>query len=530
MKIDCVVVGFNEMPIESFLKKYKGTRNFSGTYRHLLRQSIYFEGKRRSYSEVIASCIENATQKPCSLSIFEMPSFAVYYLSSYLRRKGIVAEPINFYNHDKNKLKRILLENNPDLVAISTSLYTESEPIQEIIAYIKRYNKKVKIIAGGIYVSGICNTTDYEQREWELCNIGADLYVNDFQGEETLSRVCQHLKDGNAELSDIPNLAYRNENNYVFTTRIPESNSLDDNPTEIMLESEKNFSAAFTRTSRSCPNRCSFCRYPFLGGEYTLQNFSSLKNQLDYFRKLGIKYLVFTDDTLNIPLDRFKDFCRMLISFKYNFKWFSYFRCSDADEEAFDLMKEAGCAGVFLGIESGNASILLNMNKSATIQQYQMGINQLKKRNIMTLGSFMIGFPGETKETAMDTIEFIKKVKPTYYSLQVYFHELVVPIANESEKYGLKSQGYSWYHNTMNWKEAGELVELGLNTIQESKYLPLYTFNIWSIAYYMSQGFTEEQINSFLELSGKMLVAGLKTDEPNYEELETQINNIFNPA
>ena len=88
----------------------------------------------------------------------------------------------------------------------------------------------------------------------------------------------------------------------------------------------------------------------------------------------NIQNVVFIDDTFNVPLPRFKDICRLMIRKNYRFNWFSYFRCSNSDEEAIDLMARSGCKGVFLGIESGSPHILQAMNKAATIEKYADGI------------------------------------------------------------------------------------------------------------------------------------------------------------
>jgi p-methyltransferase len=105
----------------------------------------------------------------------------------------------------------------------------------------------------------------------------------------------------------------------------------------------------------------------------------------------------------------------MMIRKKYPFNWFSYFRCSNSDKEAIELMAESGCKGVFLGIESGSPTILKNMNKSATIEKYAQGIAWLRQHDIMTFGSFITGFPGETDETVNETLDFIRQTKPDYY-------------------------------------------------------------------------------------------------------------------
>src|SRR5580692_8915848 len=77
---------------------------------------------------------------------------------------------------------------------------------------------------------------------------------------------------------------------------------------------------------------------------------------------------VFVDDTFNVPLPRFKKLLRMMIDKAWGFEWISFFRCSNADEEAFDLMARSGCIGVFLGIESGDQTILEYMDKHAKVE------------------------------------------------------------------------------------------------------------------------------------------------------------------
>ena len=62
-------------------------------------------------------------------------------------------------------------------------------------------------------------------------------------------------------------------------------------------------------------------------------------------------------------------------------------------------MARSGCKGVFLGVESGSNQILKNMKKGAIIEFYKDGVRWLREAGIVTVGSFIIGFPGETEET-----------------------------------------------------------------------------------------------------------------------------------
>ena len=63
---------------------------------------------------------------------------------------------------------------------------------------------------------------------------------------------------------------------------------------------------------------------------------------------------------------------------KYDFEWFSFLRVQYVDEEVARLMKESGCVGVYLGVESSNDTVLKNMNKKATRANFSEGIKNLR--------------------------------------------------------------------------------------------------------------------------------------------------------
>jgi len=85
-----------------------------------------------------------------------------------------------------------------------------------------------------------------------------------------------------------------------------------------------------------------------------------------------VEALIFIDDTFNLPVKRFKEILHILK--EYKFRWYSFFRAQYCDEETAQLMKESGCDGVYLGIESSNETILKNMDKKTTSRQNREGI------------------------------------------------------------------------------------------------------------------------------------------------------------
>src|SRR5690606_32386931 len=99
------------------------------------------------------------------------------------------------------------------------------------------------------------------------------------------------------------------------------------------------------------------------------------------------------------------------------------------------------------------------MNKMANVEDYKRGIALLKKYDIATYASFIIGFPGETEDTIKDTIDFIETAQPDFFRAQLWYYDTMTPIHKEAQKYGLFNSQFEWSHNTMNSGEAAEWVD-----------------------------------------------------------------------
>ena len=527
-KLDCLVIGYNRGSIEGHLELAKAGKEVSAGYQHVLANSARFLGKRGDYFDAINSALTAATGESSELHFGKMPNLAVNILASFLERHDLTADVINYFNGEQDRLIE-LLKDEPLTVAITTTFYIDNAPIAEIAEFVKKHSPSTKIIVGGPRMFHMFS--DYPEKRWPflLKSIGADMYVFDSQGELTLARTVKELKKAEPDLKRVPNIITGNP--LALTSRLPEANEMNStsvNWAGALKHSDAN--VVSMRTARSCAFKCSFCRYPLIAGSLDLTDIDVVEKDLRDLHDRGIKYVLFIDDTFNIPQPRFKELCRMIIRNKFDFKWLSYFRCANADDEAFDLAAEAGCIGVFLGIESGDASILRNMNKGARVDRYRDGIRKLNDRGIISYSTFICGFPGETEETIQNTINFIRETGPTYYSMEPYYHDPKVPIAERSEEFGLKGSGYSWKHNTMDWKEATKWSLYAYETITESTVLPLNNFDLWSVGYLLGEGFSKETITSTLEILAKITIAGIREPEMNYTDNENRLINLFKEA
>jgi hypothetical protein len=164
-----------------------------------------------------------------------------------------------------------------------------------------------------------------------------------------------------------------------------------------------------------------------------------------------------------------------------------------------ELMKESGCEGVFLGLESGNDHILKNMNKAADIKKYLDGIECLKKYGIVTFGNFIIGFPGETGETVRDTVDFIEKSGLDFFRAQLWYCEPITPIWKKRDLYNIRGESFEWSHATMNSQKACDLIEHIFLTVKEPTWIPQYNFDFDNLWHLVHRGMSVEQVRDFLK-------------------------------
>jgi radical SAM PhpK family P-methyltransferase len=507
-QLDCVIIGYNEIPFQRYVELLGHYSEDSEAYRDLKFSFVDFEGESLNYVDLLNRVIHqdhHGAAQPMFRS-GEIPNLASMYLSNFLRKQGLTTGCINLFQEEKDKFKS-LLQQDALCVAITTTFYVLNFPANEIVQFVRENQSKAKIVVGGPLIANHTRNLKENELRDALADIGADFYVVDAQGELTLAALVANLKDG-GDGSDVPNLIFFRDGQMVHTPVIPESNSMDevDIDWRSMAQEQPLGQTLQMRTARSCAFKCSFCNYPTRAGKLSLAGIDTVERELESIRALGnVRNVVFIDDTFNVPLPRFKELCRMMAEKNFGFNWFSYFRCSNSDDEAIRLMAESGCKGVFLGIESGSPTILKNMNKAATVERYAEGIKMLREYGISTFGSFILGFPGETRATVEETVTFIQENKPDFYRVQMWYCEPGTPIMMEREKYQISGEGFVWKHATMTSLEAMDHIDRIFLQITESLWLPQWSFDFWFIPYFTGKGLSIENFKEFVSRSYKLL-------------------------
>lgn len=493
---DCLLIGFNDYDFEKTVKAIRGSDENSGGYRDLNLAFITVDGRERRAMDILNEV--NATaEKPYHNADFLWP--VILYLGSYLARRGFSFDYVNLFHLEKEKLRNKLAAGGISSVAITTTLYVSPQPIIEIVSFIRECNQEVKIIIGGPYIASQAAMMDDDSLRQLFAYLDADLYVIGAEGEGALVEILKVLR-GEGDFDAVRNIAYRGGADFVLTERGIEENPLEENPVDYALFPKEEIGEFLSiRTAKSCPFSCAFCGFAERAGKYKYLDLAMVEKELDAIRDIGtVTTLTFLDDTFNVPKKRFREILRMMIEKRYGFRWNSFYRSDHGDEETIRLMKEAGCEGVFLGIESGSDAMLKAMNKTSRRKNYLEAIRQFREHGIITHANLLVGFPGETAETVEETISLLEEARPDFFRAQLWYCDPITPIWKQRDEFGIRDFAFNWSHNTMDFRTASRLVDRMFLTVRNSIWLPQQGFELWSIFYLQRKGYSLAQIKGFV--------------------------------
>jgi len=349
------------------------------------------------------------------------PHIGVAYLMSYLKQRGISAEVVDVsldYANRDNLVVSAIDEYQPDLIGISLFTNIAHEGVRMVKMLKKQYS--VPIVAGGPHIS--CTREDFlrkapadygiiKEGEKPLFNLIKALFI-----DKTPEAICR-----------IPGLICRDASgDFVVNENTDLIIDLDSIPFPDLLSfgiEKYGFykSRHYTiLTSRGCPYACSYCAAPVCTGRrFRTRSVENILEEMEFWIGKGFVGFGIFDDAFNQDLARAKEFCRRLIDKGWGvpFDLYNGMRANMVDQELFDLLKDAGCTFVGFGMESGNDEILKKIGKHLTKQQLLKAIELSNGVGIPCAVNFILGHPGETPQTAQDTLDFAKSLNCAYVNI-----------------------------------------------------------------------------------------------------------------
>jgi hopanoid biosynthesis associated radical SAM protein HpnJ len=223
-------------------------------------------------------------------------------------------------------------------------------------------------------------------------------------------------------VEELPGASFRHNGSFRHNAELPKIEELDKLPWVTQVY-KRDFD--FTRytvpfllhpfvslyTERGCPALCTFCLWPqtLSGHRWRTRSAADVAAEVRWALENfpGLQEIFFDDDTFNIRKARVLELCEKLKPLK--FTWSCTSRVT-VDYETLKAMKEAGCRLLIVGYESGDPQILKNIKKGATVERAIEFTRDCKKLGLVIHGDYIIGLPGETRETIRRTIDFAKRL------------------------------------------------------------------------------------------------------------------------
>lgn len=193
-------------------------------------------------------------------------------------------------------------------------------------------------------------------------------------------------------------------------------------------------------TGRGCPHRCTFCSWPqtLMGRRHRIRSVDNVLDEMQWLEERfpEVKQVFIEDDTFTVDRGRVQEFCRKYRQRGLHIPWGGQARVG-LDCETMRAMKSANCMMIDVGYESGNDQVLRNVKKGINTQQIRAFPAEARKAGLSVHGNWIIGLPGETKETLADTRRLIKETRADAITVAV-----VTPFPGTEMYDWAKAHGY----------------------------------------------------------------------------------------
>ncbi len=328
----------------------------------------------------------------------------------------------------KEETLKLVVDFEPELVVVDTSTPSINNDI-EFTAQIKASLPACRTCLVGTHATACVD--EILSEHYEIVD-----FIARHEYDYTLPELAENICDSEA-LKSVAGISFYADGEIVNTPDREYIHNLDELPfvSEVYkkyLDIKDYFYAHVSYptvsifSSRGCPSKCFYCMYSqvMFGKGYRKRSAKNLFDECVYITENfpEVKEILIDDDNFSVDQKNVQEFCNLMIENKVKLKWVVQCRVN-LSYDTMVLMRKAGCRLVVVGFESGSQKVLDGMHKGITVEQSLKFNEAAKKARMRVHGCFMVGNPGETKETMNETLEFSKKLRldtVQYFPLIVY--------------------------------------------------------------------------------------------------------------
>lgn len=390
------------------------------------------------------------------------------YIASYLQEHGIevkiidaLAEGWRLRREEETRIIRVGLKHDqvadvvsgfaPDVVGISCMFTSQSNNLHEMAKAIKNWNPDVPVIAGGAHS---CAAPDIVLKDTNID------FVVQGEGEYTMLELIRQIK-ASTSIFDVKGVHFRHKNRTAFSGVREPILDLDSLPLPAyeLLPMDEYFKSGemglaprsvtnkrwmSVITSRGCPYRCNFCSVNLVSGrKWRARSPRNVLDEIEHIKeKYGVRHIFFEDDNLTFDPARAETLFKGMIERGIDITWETPngIRADRLTPGLIDVMKESGCIGLTIAVESGDQDFLYNtIKKNLDLKKLESAVGIIRDKGIDLSAFFIIGIPGETEKTVTRTINFSRKLARK--GVRPYFN-IAVPLIGTEMFHDARAKGY----------------------------------------------------------------------------------------
>ena len=350
------------------------------------------------------------------------------YIAAVLQDNGHAVEvmDLNALRLEPSEIESRIRENDYDLAGIG-AIVTVYREVKKLIELLKTCHPNRKVMVGGSVGTSIPHII-MEKTATDIVCIG--------EGEVTALEIVSALEKGRT-LDTVAGIWFKQGGGDIVKNPprkpIKDMNTIplpawDLFPMDVYLanpvgapnrnkwvdgESGEEFVRSMNvSATRGCPYKCIYCYHDFMGQGYRFRSPRSILNEIGILHeKYGVEYIHFMDDEFCMRKGFVTEFCKLFKEhYKGKINWGCAGRVNLMTEELIRTMADSGCVMIGYGIESGSQKMLDVMKKGVTVDQAKRAIRWTQKYTDWPACSFMVGTPGETRETIQETVDFCREL------------------------------------------------------------------------------------------------------------------------
>lgn len=343
-----------------------------------------------------------------------VPPIGLSYVATAARKAGHDVRFVDLMTsrNTETALQTALAEFAPDVVGVSVRNIDNVVPqrlawqLGEIAALIESIRRATtaRIVLGGPAIS-ILKADALERFDADFAVAG--------EGEIAFPKLLAALEKGGG-FEEIDGLCHRRDGRIVFNAP-KRQDCFGPSGMEQWIDwraYERGGGTWAIHTKRGCPLECVYCNYPAMEGrELRRREAADIVDEIEHIqRTVGPRTFEFTDSTFNIPPRHAIEICEEIIRRKLKVNLSAVgMNPLGMTEELVALMKRAGFIAMIVSADAANETMLRNMGKGFTMEHVRRSVRLVRESGIRTTWFFLLGGPGETRETAEETISFVEQ-------------------------------------------------------------------------------------------------------------------------